>query len=973
MRIHPGRLATVVATAVLSSLAGISDAQLIGNVIDIDFEDGTAANAGLGPDGVLLGDAGEATVSDGALHLMDLNEAAPNPGLSIPFDTSEPSPFGGAQNFTISFDFLSDGGFGPLFQALGDTDDFEMDPPEAAGSITLGLSEDGLIIADAWYVFGEELEAPSGEPLNDGEWHNIVLDFSPSDGVYEIAVDDGEPLVIEESPFQRPADPLDRVIFGDTVLNADLAGEDLADLVDPCECSIDNIFSEVFPPPPPPALNLELDAATGAVSIVGTEEAEPIAGFRISSPSGNLDPENYTGVAGVFDLGGDETFDGDDSWQLDDVNAEEAIESDIPEDGADNGAAVAEGASFEVGGPGFWKALPFADMEVVATLADGRETEPGELTVVNPESLPLVGDIADDSGNPVPDGDIDVNDYVRLVEVFDDPIEELSGYDAYFAGDLDGTFFKNLEDFILFRDAYNDFNGAGAFEAMVARVSAPEPSGLLLFGCAGAVLALRRRRAVGAALAVVLACGVGAQVSYAQTTIFDYQFENDFSDSSGNTGPATVNLIGEFALSAPPTVSDGKAQFPGEFLSVLDVPLSGNPFSGATDFTLSLDYSSMGNTAGAGVPAGVVLFSSVDMADPFFSFSVYTDPEGSLAAEFIGSEGFVECFECGVLDGEEHSVEVIYNAPDDVEEPGSLAMKVDGSFVALNSETFVEMPDSTYLTAIGGHRQREETDEEFPTECFDGECFALEMQGAMDNVKLTDDASTPSVLRATADRETGEFLLYPGEYARDIVTIEIGAEEEGALVPENWNSLSDQNLDAIGEGDGESWDELTASDTQLVEGFLLGSTLLDAAVDDTPISLGEIYNVSNQVDFIEAFVGAINPLSGETENVEVLVELIGEPQTLNGDYNEDGVVDAADYVAWRDNVGEPEGTLANDPNEGPIGAAQYDTWLSNYGATLGSGEAPSTVPEPGMLALSATCLAGVVAPRTLRRRSRRKG
>jgi hypothetical protein len=46
------------------------------------------------------------------------------------------------------------------------------------------------------------------------------------------------------------------------------------------------------------------------------------------------------------------------------------------------------------------------------------------------------------------------------------------------------------------------------------------------------------------------------------------------------------------------------------------------------------------------------------------------------------------------------------------------------------------------------------------------------------------------------------------------------------------------------------------------------------------------------------------------------------PAIMPGDYNQDGTVDAADYVAWR----KDDGTKAG-----------YDTWRANFGATSASG------------------------------------
>jgi len=73
---------------------------------------------------------------------------------------------------------------------------------------------------------------------------------------------------------------------------------------------------------------------------------------------------------------------------------------------------------------------------------------------------------------------------------------------------------------------------------------------------------------------------------------------------------------------------------------------------------------------------------------------------------------------------------------------------------------------------------------------------------------------------------------------------------------------------------------------------------------------------------------------------------------LAGDYNDDGIVDAGDYVLWRDNVGAPEGTLANDVDGGAIGNDQYTTWRANLGMTAPSATLISgAVPEPSTVVL----------------------
>ncbi len=79
------------------------------------------------------------------------------------------------------------------------------------------------------------------------------------------------------------------------------------------------------------------------------------------------------------------------------------------------------------------------------------------------------------------------------------------------------------------------------------------------------------------------------------------------------------------------------------------------------------------------------------------------------------------------------------------------------------------------------------------------------------------------------------------------------------------------------------------------------------------------------------------------------IDVIGsnEPGDLLGDYNENGTVDAADYVLWRE----------NNIN----GAQGYIDWRTNFGRTLspGSGSA-AAVPEPaGMALLLSGALLGI--------------
>jgi hypothetical protein len=90
------------------------------------------------------------------------------------------------------------------------------------------------------------------------------------------------------------------------------------------------------------------------------------------------------------------------------------------------------------------------------------------------------------------------------------------------------------------------------------------------------------------------------------------------------------------------------------------------------------------------------------------------------------------------------------------------------------------------------------------------------------------------------------------------------------------------------------------------------------------------------------------------------------PAGVTGDYNNNGVVDAADYVAWRNNLNQSV-TLPNDSTPGTVTSADYDVWRANFGRSAASSAAlgaSSAVPEPTTLVL--LCLS--VSLRVVKRR-----
>jgi serralysin len=89
------------------------------------------------------------------------------------------------------------------------------------------------------------------------------------------------------------------------------------------------------------------------------------------------------------------------------------------------------------------------------------------------------------------------------------------------------------------------------------------------------------------------------------------------------------------------------------------------------------------------------------------------------------------------------------------------------------------------------------------------------------------------------------------------------------------------------------------------------------------------------------------------------------PPMPTGDYNHDGVVDAADYTVWRDSLGSTTHLAADGNGNGIIDADDYTVWTSHFAQTAGSGSfTKGSVPEPATLVLLLVgMLAFVVSPK----------
>ncbi|MCC7087199.1 MAG: PEP-CTERM sorting domain-containing protein, partial [Pirellulales bacterium] len=132
--------------------------------------------------------------------------------------------------------------------------------------------------------------------------------------------------------------------------------------------------------------------------------------------------------------------------------------------------------------------------------------------------------------------------------------------------------------------------------------------------------------------------------------------------------------------------------------------------------------------------------------------------------------------------------------------------------------------------------------------------------------------------------------------------------------------------------------ELVNTDT-MVPKFAIGESVgyTSTSINTNGILDAGTYKLIAFADTVhQHFGGGSDPTTAGAEfELSFTLAAVG----LTGDYNSNGVVDAADYVLWRKNPG-------NFP------ADAYATWRSHFGQPSGSGSGAATnttVPEPATL------------------------
>ncbi|TWT29185.1 hypothetical protein KOR34_53250 [Posidoniimonas corsicana] len=182
-----------------------------------------------------------------------------------------------------------------------------------------------------------------------------------------------------------------------------------------------------------------------------------------------------------------------------------------------------------------------------------------------------------------------------------------------------------------------------------------------------------------------------------------------------------------------------------------------------------------------------------------------------------------------------------------------------------------------------------------------------------------------------------------------------------SLVADEWRLveativIDDDPLD-----DGFNWtigsDIFTAADIEEVRAVMfLGDY---AGTDLTGAGSVWVDNVLLEVFATEADLN-------NTPNTNPMPESV---TVLGGDFNADGIVNAADYTVWRDNLGAADESALNGAGNGADGvdSADYDLWRANYGQAASAGLQTGNVPEPAAALLALAMAAAGASVRRAR-------
>jgi hypothetical protein len=214
--------------------------------------------------------------------------------------------------------------------------------------------------------------------------------------------------------------------------------------------------------------------------------------------------------------------------------------------------------------------------------------------------------------------------------------------------------------------------------------------------------------------------------------------------------------------------------------------------------------------------------------------------------------------------------------------------------------------------------------------------------------------------------------LHPAGYASSTADFVSGNLQIGSGQPTDggrdallWRGTAESVISLTPTGYDESQVNDVSGDYQVGFAANQGTThaMMWNGTAESAIDLHDFLPLQGAVNSVAASIAANGEIVGwfsyragnNSYNSPVLWKLALQP--LPGDYNENGTVDAADYVLWRNTLGDSGTGLPADGNgNGEIEPGDYDFWRANFGqiaATTITATTPASeeIPEPSGITL----------------------
>jgi hypothetical protein len=690
------------------------------------------------------------------------------------------------------------------------------------------------------------------------------------------------------------------------------------------------------------AFDVTVNRNTGNLTLTNNSGAPvQIRGITINSEAGSLNPATWLSVANNYDEAPQNgSVDPNDPWTI--LSSTDFSLSEREQSVGGNGATLANGQTINLGNA--WRRSRLEDVTVDIELFSGAVATGGVAY----------------SGTPLHRSDLNVDgsvtaaDWNLFIPNLLANLSSMSDYQQALAGDLDGDGDNDVDDFSLFKSDFDQFNGVGAFTAMLQGI--PEPSSALMVTLAGLALGLRRRvsrRVLTPAAAIIVGAAMASNSQTASAVDLTTYAPEAFPPAAtfpfpawtvtpttaflNNNADATVLYSPDSALNKrifatlTPGTDDDVVGFvlgfePGDSAIgssadylLLDWKGATQNFNFDDGDLINFHHDQTDDLAGYDMPVGLAL-SRVTGSPTADEFWAHDDlPENATGGVLELARGATLGAAAYNRTGGSHFFDITYT-------PTNVKVSVDGVEQLNVNGSFPDGRFGLYSAWQG------------PTATFsDVEVLPAGFAG----LSATVDRTTGNITLRNTGTEQVQFDFYEFDSA------------SGSLSTAGWNSLSDQNFQPAGGGIGQTWDEAGGSDAfELGEAYLQSMSTLNAGAT---VSLGNAYN--NGINGEDLVLSYRLP-SGFILNGDV--QYTGVAPTLDGDYDSDGDVDGNDFITWQQQVGGPGS--ADGSGNGVVDGPDLAIWRNNYG-DVAAAPAAAAIPEPASLSLGICAMAAAVQVR----------